>query len=294
MIVRVLGYILYGLLAFAVFLYLMFPYDLLRQRLVDQVSQGAMQLDIARMRPTFPPGVSLRHVRLVAKRSTLANEVIQLQTLRAWPRWSSLLSQTKQVRFTGVLYNGRVSGDVHYDKTNGTAMWQSQAQFAALDVARYPLLQALQENGKLAVQGRLHADVTAKVSARGQLEQGELSFQVTPAIFAPGESAQLPLRREIPCDTLKGAMTMTARQWKIENLTCQGDDVFVDVRGDVRPRRPLQESKLNLRMELRSDEAFQSELALLRPLVGQRPSQESTLKFGLRGLLGRPLTVRLK
>ena len=38
----------------------------------------------------------------------------KLQSLRAWPRWLSMLSDTKQVRFDGELYSGQLTGEVHY------------------------------------------------------------------------------------------------------------------------------------------------------------------------------------
>ena len=292
-IFQVLGYLLVGLVVYAAFVYMMFPYDLLRQRLVDRFSQGTIQVDIARMQPTkFPPGLSLQQVRVMTKRPNLTEEVVSLKTLRVWPRWMSMLSETKDVRFDGALYDGNISGEFHYAWVNDQPSWQSEAKFGGLDVAQYPLLQQLQSNNRLAVQGRLSGEANAKLSARGQLEQGELAFQLQPAVFAPGEAARLPLRKEIPCRTLKGKVVMTLRQWQIDDLTCEGDDVFIDLRGTVRPRRPVENSVLNIRMELRSDEAFKQELDLLRTLVRQRPSQDGALKFGLRGPLSRPRAVR--
>ncbi|MDH3598912.1 MAG: type II secretion system protein GspN [Candidatus Tectomicrobia bacterium] len=292
-ILQVLGYLLFGLVVYVVFVYLMFPYDLLRQRVVDRFSQGTVQVDIARMQPTlFPPGLSLQQVRVMANRPNMPEEVVTLQTFRAWPKWLSMLSEKKDVRFDGALYDGHISGEFHYAGVNGEPSWQSEAQFEGLDVARYPLLQQLQSNDKLAVQGRLSGEATAKLNARGQLEQGEIAFQLKPAVFAPGEAARLPLRKEIPCHTLKGEVMMTLRQWQIDDLTCQGDDVFIDLRGTVRPRRPVENSVLNIRMELRSDQAFKPELDLIRTLVRQRPSQDGALKFGLRGPLSRPRAVR--
>ncbi|HEY7708923.1 MAG TPA: type II secretion system protein GspN [Candidatus Entotheonella sp.] len=293
-ILQVLGYLLFGLVVYAVFVYVMFPYDLLRQRLADRFSQGTVQVDIARMRPTFPPGLALQQVRVVAKRPNLLEleEVVTLQTLRAWPKWLSLLSKTKDVRFDAALYDGNVSGEFHYARVNGEPPWQSEAHFERLDVARYPLLQQLQSNDKLVVQGRLVGDAIAKLSAQGQLEQGEIAFQLKPAVFVPGAAARIPLRKEIPCQTLTGKVMMTLRQWEIADLTCEGDDVFVDLQGTVQPRRPVENSVLNIRMELRSDQAFKPELDLIRTLVRQRPSPDGTLKFGLRGPLSRPRAVR--
>ncbi len=291
-IVQVLGYLLFGLVIFVAFVYVMFPYDLLRQRLVDLFSQGDMQVEIARMKPTFPPGLSLEQVQVTTKRPSAPEEVVKLQTLRARPRWFSMFSKTKHVRFDGELYRGHVTGEVHYMTTDGVPGWKSEAQFEGLDVAEYGLLQQLQSVNKLAIQGRLSGEINAKLSAQGQLESSDFTFLLKPAVFSPGEAARLPLRREIPCDTLKGDVVVDVRQWQINDLTCQGDDVFVDLRGTVRPRQPLENSVLNLRMELRSDEAFKQELALLRTLVRQRPSQDGNLKFGLRGPLNRPRAVR--
>jgi type II secretion system protein N len=293
-ILQVLGYLLFGLVVYVAFVYVMFPYDLLRQRLVDRFSQGTVQVDVARLRPTFPLGVALQQVRVMAKRPNMLEleEVVTLQTLRAWPQWLSLLSETKNVRFAAALYDGNLAGEFHYAKVNGEPPWQSEAKFEGLDVARYPLLQQLQGNDRLAVQGRLSGDATAKLSARGELEQGEIAFQLKPAVFAPGAAARIPLRKEIPCQTLKGKVMMTLRQWQIDALTCEGDDVFVDLRGTVRPRRPVENSVLNIRMELRSDVAFKAELDLLRTLVRQRPSPDGSLTFGLRGPLSQPRAVR--
>jgi type II secretion system protein N len=291
-ILQVVGYLLFGLVVYAVFVYVMFPYDLLRQRVVDRFSQGTVQVDVARLQPTFPPGLALQQVRVIGNRPNLPEEVVQMQTLRAWPRWLSMLSETKDVRFEGALYDGTMVGEFHYATVNGEPSWQSEVQFEGLDVARYPLLQQLQSNDKLSVQGRLSGEATAKLNAQGQLEQGEITFQLKPAVFVPGEAARIPLRKEIPCQTLKGEVMMTLRQWEIDELVCQGEDVFVDLRGTVQPRRPVENSVLNIRMELRSDQAFKPELDLIRTLVRQRPSPDGTLKFGLRGPLSRPRAVR--
>jgi len=251
-----------------------------------------VQVDIARLQPTFPPGLALQQVRIMGKGPHLPEEVVQLQTLRAWPRWLSMLSETKDVRFEGALYDGNIAGEFHYARVNGEPSWQSAAQFEGLDVARYPLLQQLQSSDKLAVQGRLSGEATATLNARGQLEQGEIAFQLKPAVFVPGEAARIPLRKEIPCQTLKGEVIMTLRQWEIDDLVCQGEDIFVDLRGTVQPRRPVENSVLNIRMELRSDQAFKPELDLIRTLVRQRPSPDGALKFGLRGPLSRLRAVR--
>jgi type II secretion system protein N len=285
----VVGYVVYGLMVFAVLLYVMFPYDLLRQRLNEWLSQGAFQFSIARLSSTLPPGLRARQVRIQAKRQQIPEPMLHLDTLGVWPEWLALLSGTLNLHFTGTLYGGRAAGDIRYPLTAAATAWEGQVRLAALDMTQHPLLQ---QNGKVSVRGQLNGEATATVSKEGALQQGEAMFRLQPAVFTPGEALQLPLQREIACDTLHSNLTLAPQQWQIETLTCQGNDVFIDVSGTLRPQRPFANSAINLRLQLRSEEAFKQEIALLGSLVRQRPDRRGELSFGLRGLLRQPRSIR--
>lgn len=286
-IFQVSGYLLYGLVVFVVLVYVLFPYDLLRQRLMAQWSQGEVQLDIARLSATFPPGLSARQVQLRAQRPQVPGALMQLDSLRAWPEWLALLAGRLQVHFTGTLYNGRIAGEVRHPLAAAAAGWEGQARFAALDVAQYPLLQQA-----VSVRGQLSGDAAATLSPAGELQQGKVSFRLQPAVISAPEGSSLPLQREIPCDTLQSDVALSVQQWQIESLTCQGDDVYIDVRGTLRPQRPWLNSTINLRLQVRSATALASEVAMLSALVRQRVNQRGELTFGLRGLLKQPRPVR--
>jgi type II secretion system protein N len=292
-IFQVLAYILYGLLAFIAFVYMMFPYDLLRQRVIERASQGALQLDIASLSPTFPPGLTLRDVRVAIPQPSAASQVLSLQTLRAWPQWLTLFSPTKGVRFSGQFYDGRIAGDVRYTQRDGATYWESVAQFNDLDVARHHLLQEMQQTKKLTVQGRLSGTASTRLTETGQFEQGDLKFEMKPAIFTPGEASRLLVRKQLPCDNLNATARLTQREWQIEELTCQGDDISIDLRGTFRPRSPWSASLPNLRVALQSESTFQPELNILSQWALQRPlGEDGMVKFGLRGRLDNPRPVR--
>jgi type II secretion system protein N len=287
-ILRVIGYVVYGFVVFIVFLYMMFPYELLRQRLNAWLSQDAIQFDIAQLSSTFPPGLHARQIRAQVKRQQVPGPVLQLDTLHAWPEWLALLSGRLQVHFAGTLYSGRIAGDIRYPIAAATA-WEGQVRLEALDVTQYP---PLQQNGTVTVRGKLGGEAAVTVSWAGALQQSKVMVRLQPAVFTPGEALPLPLTREVACDTLQGNATRDPQQWQIEALTCQGNDVFIDVRGVVRPQNPLPNSVLNLRLQVRSEEAFKQEVALLGSLVRQRPDRRGELSFGLRGPLRQPRPVR--
>ena len=285
----IVGYALYGLMAFVIFVYVLFPYDLLRQWLTETVSQGALQLSITRLGPTFLPGLQLRQVRLTAKDRQVPGEMLQLETIRLHPRLLPLLTGKLDARFVGTLYDGRVTGRIQQAVLKGVAVWESQMRFTAVDVAKHALIR---QNGYIAVTGRLEGTATATIRANGLLQRGEGDFRMKPAVFAPQKAAQLLLQRDLACSTMSGKVAMTAQQWQLQNLTCEGDDVFIDVRGTVRPHQPMESSTLNLRFRLRSVTAFKRELALLGTLVRRSPDRRGELMFGLRGSFLHPRPVR--
>jgi type II secretion system protein N len=288
-IAPIVGYVLYGLAAFVIFVYVLFPYGALRRWASDRVSRGDVRLSIARMGPTLLPGLALRQVRLTQQSGQTSNELLYLDTVRVRPQLWPLVTGRLDARFTGTLYDGRVEGRIREAKAQGKTMWRSQARLTAVDIAKHALLQ---QNTYVAVTGRLEGTATATMRADGELQRGEGDFRLQPAVFAPQQAARLILKRDVVCDTMTAKVTLAPRQWQVQNLTCEGDDVLLDVRGTVRPQQSAANSALNLRFRLRSATTLKQELALLGTLVRRSPDRRGELTFGLRGTFQRPRLVR--
>jgi type II secretion system protein N len=292
-IFQVLGYMIYGLVAFTAFVYIMFPYDQLRQRLIERMSPDYVEVNIASISPTFFPGLALHNIQVAIRQTNASLEVLRLQTLRAWPQWRSLFSPTKHLTFSGTLYDGQISGDVRYTVRDGIPYWESLADFENLDVSRHALLQEMQQNQKLTVEGRLSGEAHTRLTTSGELEQTEIKFKMKPAILTPGAASRLLVQKPLPCDDLSGDATLTRREWQIAELTCRGDDIMIDLRGTFRPRSPWLASVPNLRVEMQSETAFQPDLDLISRWALNRPlGENSVVKFSLRGRLGSPVPGR--
>ena len=289
LIFPIVGYVLYGLAAFVIFIYVLFPYGALRRWVSDSVSQGDVRLSIARLGPTLLPGVSLRQVRLTQPDGQTPRELLQLDMMRVRPQLWPLLTGKIDARFAATLYDGRVAGRIRQAEAQGKTVWRSQVRFTAVDIAKHALVQ---QNAYVGVTGRLEGTATATMRADGKLQRGEGNFRLQPAVFAPQQAAQLLLKSDLACDTMTAKVTLAPRQWQVQNLTCEGDDVFLDVRGTVRPQQSIANSALNLRFRLRSATTLKQELALLGTLVRRSPDRRGELTFGLRGTLQRPRPVR--
>src|SRR5215470_13533264 len=92
-ILLILAYTLYALVAFVVLVYALFPYDLLKQRLMDWASQDGIQLVLTRLRPAFPPGLQVESLRLQVDQFSLSEAMLSIETLHVYPEWLALLSR---------------------------------------------------------------------------------------------------------------------------------------------------------------------------------------------------------
>ena len=281
-ILQIVAYTLYALVAFGIFVYVLFPYDLLQQRLVEWVSQEGVQLVLTRLRPAFPPGLRAEDIRLQVDQLSPSAATLHINTLRVQPDWLALLARKMHLRFEAKLYSGRLEGDAHYAKVEGTPVWDIKTRFTDLDVAQHALLR---KDDKAFIRGRLSGDSAVALTSDGQVQEGSVNMRVQSMALIGAQGWQLQLQREIACDTLQGELKTTAKQGGTVLLTCQGKDLVLEGRGTVGWKTPLTDSQLNMRGQVRSEEAYKQEVELLATLVRKRPDRRGELSFRLQGPL---------
>ena len=265
-----------------VFVYLLFPYDLLQQRLMEWASRDGIQLVLTRLHPAFPPGLRAEGIRLQADSFSPSEAAMSIETLRVRPEWFALLSRKMQLRFEAGLYSGRLEGEARYTKVEGVPLWEVKTRFTDLDMTQYALLR---KDGKAFIRGRLGGDATATLTSDGQMQDSSLNLRVQAVVLVGVPGWQLQLPREIACDTLQGELKAPAKQAGTVALTCQGKDLFIDGRGTVAWKTPLADSQLNVRWQVRSEEAYKQELAFLANRVRKRPDRRGEISFRLQGPL---------
>jgi type II secretion system protein N len=285
LVLQVLAYTLYGFVVFVVLLCVTFPYDVLRQYMVERLSQEDLQLAIGRLRPEFPPGVQLQQLRLLAHQAELPGPLVHITTLRAHPELLPLFSGLLDVRLDSLLYSGRLQGNVRAPITNAAASWQLQVRFSDLQVEQYPLVQ---KDGKAFLRGQLGGELSATMNSNGLLQQGTLKLQLKPLVFAGNQGLQLPLQQEITCDTVQSELQMSPGQLQIVSFSCRGNDLSVEASGTVRWQRPVANSIVDLRLQLRSATTYKQELDLIGTLLRRRLDRRGVLSFSIRGPLQQP------
>lgn len=284
-VLRGVVYTFYALAAFVACLYVLFPYDLLQQRLAERLAQHGIQLTMAPLQSGFPPQLHTKNVRVVMTQLDPTRPVFQAESFQVRPDWMLLFSGTVQVHIDVRLYSGRLNGTIQWLRAANGAAWEVKTQFADLDMTQYPFLR---KEEKALVRGRLSGESAVTLAQDGRVQDSALNLKAQPMVLQGSQGWQLPLQRDIACDTLKGEIKTPAQQAGNLSLTCQGKDLTVEATGTVGWNASFAESHINLRWKVLSVEAYKQELDLLGTFIRKRPDSSGALSFRLLGPLRQP------
>src|SRR5262245_886327 len=117
-VVKYLGYVAFFLLMFVFGLYLTFPWDAAKDRLLDLASRSSgMTISAQELRPNWITGVTATNVKITPAG---AKEPIVLEKLSARAKVFALLTGKKGGTFSLPIAKGDVDGDVLVDDESMT------------------------------------------------------------------------------------------------------------------------------------------------------------------------------
>jgi len=157
----------YLVLVTALFLYIGFPSDALRQHAARRISAAlpGLTVTVGGVRPSLPAGLELTGVRIARADTPLA--VIDRLTVR--PELLSLLQSNSVYRFEGTTGGGEISGRTEVDSAGATPKFRMNAQLGGMQLQQLPALRNVY-GGR--VSGRLDGNIA--LSEAGALS-GKLS-----------------------------------------------------------------------------------------------------------------------
>lgn len=250
------GYPSFFMFCFVVFAYWTFPYERLRDRLVEEAGERGYELEIIDLSPSRLSGVTLEGVRLVLP--GMADEppvdvLLSELTVRA-SLWSAL-SDTKSFSFDVELAGGDAQGDVAIGEDN----FEIDAEFSDIELGQVP---ALRRFTKLPVTGKLTGEIALAMPSEVDASNGNVDLTIEAVRIGDGETkVDIPGWGGLTLDQADaGNLTIQATvdegTANIDNLKADGTDLKLDVVGNVRLARPMKRSQLNLMVKAKIEDAY--------------------------------------
>jgi type II secretion system protein N len=258
--------------------YWTFPYDHLREFIVQEAERGgSMQLEIESLEPSWVTGIDLEGVRFASTPETPGQQPSELVVSEASARVSllSLLTGSTAVTFDAAFDGGGTLDGEYAAGDDSTAL---SAELDNVDLRRIgPLSDAV----GLPIAGRASGTVevvaapqavdnvcNANLTVRGvSLADGETPFVI------PGMGTGLTLER-MNLGTLQVQMETERGACKIQRLRADGEHAELQGSGTIRPAHPLRMSSMDLLLRVKFKDAYRqssSRMGALFTLLDMNP-----------------------
>lgn len=281
---RWLGLSLFSWVIFTISLFLTFPSDAVRDRVVQEASKRGMQLRMESVDLAFPLGLSFHETYLILREPDPQAEkpavAIHIPKLTVRPSVFGLLTGKKAISFDAQLWGGKLSGKAGSSDEGGMI----DARLRNLDLGQSVLgAVGLQFEGKIE---------ELRFEARGNHladAEGELVLKGSDLVLNGGEVNHFSLPK-VALGTLEGKITMGEGSAQIETFEANGEDITAQVEGSLRLSDRLTLSTLQTRLRFKPSEAWWSQNEMLRAgaSMALRKDNDGFHTIQMYGQLGKP------
>lgn len=281
---KIFLYIVFGLVALVIFLYLRFPSEMVKLALEDQVKKvdPKASLEIDRIKPAIPPGLKLEPlaVRYDDK------PIMHLNFLKITPSLFNMFTQSTRYSYRGDIGSGDLRGQAVTEVKNDRA--QSKI---TITLNRVPLnyLEILQQWKGVKADGELDANVVFDAARGGGAADVDLEISPARIAFDPPlmDVAALDFSR------LRGRFVVSRRMLQIKNCDGEGNQIDGNITGSIVFRDPIEESRMSLSLTVKPRQAFLADHKndMIGGLLSPANAQKRGLVFRITGTINNPRYV---
>ncbi|MDH5673464.1 MAG: type II secretion system protein GspN [Myxococcales bacterium] len=299
---------------FLLFAYLTFPYERVRDFLVDRASSGSgpnrTTLKIGELGPHWLTGVSLSEVEYTkgelekpkgkkAKAEAAPPRTLKLDELTVSVSPLALALGSTSVSFGAEVAEGQFDGSYEQEEEGPTRF---SAEFDEVDLAELGLGAYLE----LPLAGTLSGTVDLQIAPEPAQTEGTIELTITDLTLGDGKS-KIPMPGgwggltldPVKAGTLTLKVTVAEGVGTIETFEAKGRDLEISGSGSLRMVQPLAKSRADLTLGIKLQKGFTSrnekaKTAMMLPQVKRALGADNMLRLKLSGqidsLRARPLS----
>jgi len=276
-------FILLVILLFIFFLYIGFPYDTLKRRVIGELeAKSPFLYEIEELRPYPLSGLTFKNVAIYASVDSKRARVLGVDRFRVTLSLIPLLWRKVHLRLWGEILEGTVKGGITRRGDKGELqLWGRDVNLQQIDILR--------DVGGVEMAGILRGKTALTLGEGGISEQtGTAEFTISEAMLT-----RLPLPGVAPLrvGNIQGQLELKRGNILIKRLAFSGGDLSGQVLGNILLNPNFSKSRLNLRITIKPSAKFDPKYRVLLSLLGRQRQTEGLYAFFLKGTLHHPRLV---
>jgi len=234
----IFAYLLFLLLAVAIFMYLLFPDQVVQAYLEARLAavDPTLSMTMEKIQPAIPPGLKMLGIDL----SRDSQRLVHIDKARISPKLMSLMQASKQIRFEAQLADGTIDGQATIDSTDPGGQLHVEADLSQIQLDKLDVI----ETGKRftlagSLEGRLtHAEGrTLAGMTNGSLTVTGLQINLKSPFFGISD---------LMMDQTEVDFSVNGPNLRLKTFTFEGPMLEGKISGTIELRNPLEQSRLNL------------------------------------------------
>ena len=273
-------FIFLGVFLFILFLYIGFPYEALKRRIIGELeAKTPFRYEIEEIHPHPLSGLAFKNIGVYALVDSKKVKVLGVERLRITLSILPLVWRKVHLRFWGRMLDGTVDGD--FSKKGR----ENQLTLVGRNV-NLQRIQFLREVKGMEMAGILKGK-TLMTFRKGDLSghSGSAEFQISEVMLN-----RLPLPGIAPLRVghIQGSIELERGKVIIKQLVSSGGDFNGQVLGNIFLNSHLPQSRLNLKITIKPSGKFDSRYRMLLSLFGPQSKTGGVYAFSLEGTLLQP------
>jgi type II secretion system protein N len=290
---RILKYIAYLALficSFVVFLYWMFPYDVLRERIAGAIEQQVgrqVNVSIGKLEPYWFTGVDIENLEIEGVGAGGARELISLKGARARAAIFSLLFGGPRVSFDLEVGKGEVSGDTAVD-SDSIALDIDIDDLNFGDIGFIKSATGLNLSSRIGGYVKLDIDRARPVRSKGKVSLDLRDIKIRASSLSLGEM-ELPLPELTVTKGRGSSMEVEIGKGVVEikALKLVGGDLEIDLTGKIFLSTKVDNYRLNLKGSFKPSAKLGEVLPFLF-IIEKQKGPDGSYPLTITGRMSRP------
>ena len=262
----------------AFFLYMLFPTDAAMEYFTGYLGKHYPEYTVTvdTIKPVFPPGLRLNSVSIAVRGDTW----VDLEQLHIRPRYMSVLSPRKTIRFKGTAYSGKLWGSIDFQKASSAYQVTAAAELKGIRLEENEYLQTL--SGR-----KIGGGLDSTIDYRGDKgKEGSLKVNLHVKDGEVGLTNPLFSINNLTFKKVDAELVVDKRSLKLKRCDIAGDQIDGDATGVVLFRQPFERSRL----EFKSNVTLMAGLKNVLPksLLPSKKGGEKGYPIKLYGTIEKP------
>lgn len=274
----IIGYTIFSLVVFLLSLYILFPIDAIKARIIYEIEKGtATEIKTTGDRWLFPLGLAFKGIEFRRKEGNTNHPLLRIDRLAIAVPVKSIFSLSPVFTLTADIYSGTARGLLTLSDNNRIF----QAKWNNVDVSRIDRLKEVPAE----ISGKVSGDLVIRLM--NNTPEGQIRLLIKEGRLSKLKVMEFPLP-DIPIEELQGVIDVKGNTLSVKDGHFKNRDLKGNIKGDIQFQPAKGSGDLNISIRFSVGERMKKDYLGLLSFIERTKDREGYYTIQIKGDIKKP------